>query len=441
MPRLAVPQYLEAHQGLLKNTPPGHRFQLYFKGWDLGDDKRTALKEICSFGYGAKILSAIHSRQDVQAKSALVHVVDADLTAPLATGLGNPHPVENGFSFLSPYGIPYLPGSGVKGVVRRAAEELALFHNESSWTIPFVWALFGFEAGSAYLSGPLNDAPDVVKEEAERWCVAFARWLQREADNDGLLRAWLNRVRSDREDDAGKQGHSSSAMIQSWVGRSGEKPRREVHWQGMLRFWDAFPDENAQLAVDILNPHHKDYYEGNSTPHDAAQPKPVFFLVVKPGACFRFHIEVKGHEGLLEQLGDWKGLVSEAFAHAFDWLGFGAKTAVGYGAMTLKLDGGQVCVDDSQVAAPEVQQAQHAQDRRSTVETLVWNGASLTWSPGNATLTAAFEGKKALLRLSGDRAIVPQELHEALFQRKKSVSAKVTVIKDGNNVKITAIEA
>ena len=29
----------------------------------------------------------------------------------------------------------------------------------------------------------------------------------------------------------------------------------------------------------------------------------------------------------------WKLLINTAFRHAFDWLGFGAKTAVGYGAM------------------------------------------------------------------------------------------------------------
>ncbi len=29
----------------------------------------------------------------------------------------------------------------------------------------------------------------------------------------------------------------------------------------------------------------------------------------------------------------WKTLLEAAFKHAFDWLGFGAKTAVGYGAM------------------------------------------------------------------------------------------------------------
>ena len=35
-----------------------------------------------------------------------------------ATGLGNPHPVENGFLFHPTLAVPYLPGSSVKGLVR-----------------------------------------------------------------------------------------------------------------------------------------------------------------------------------------------------------------------------------------------------------------------------------------------------------------------------------
>lgn len=40
------------------------------------------------------------------------------------TGIGSPHPLENGFAFLKPYGLPYLPASGVKGAVRAACREL-----------------------------------------------------------------------------------------------------------------------------------------------------------------------------------------------------------------------------------------------------------------------------------------------------------------------------
>ncbi|MCG3733757.1 type III-B CRISPR module RAMP protein Cmr6 [Vibrio cincinnatiensis] len=40
-----------------------------------------------------------------------------------ATGLGNPHPVENGFLFHPTLAAPYLPGSSVKGLVRSWLEQ------------------------------------------------------------------------------------------------------------------------------------------------------------------------------------------------------------------------------------------------------------------------------------------------------------------------------
>ena len=86
------------------------------------------------------------------APSSLIHM-EARSIAPFATGLGNEHPLENGFAFLNPYGLPYLPGSGVKGVVRRAAEELA--HKDYSrmsdepceWSLPDVWRCSDSSAG------------------------------------------------------------------------------------------------------------------------------------------------------------------------------------------------------------------------------------------------------------------------------------------------------
>lgn len=38
------------------------------------------------------------------------------------TGMGNPHPVENGFTWHHTLGVPYIPGSSVKGMVRDWAE-------------------------------------------------------------------------------------------------------------------------------------------------------------------------------------------------------------------------------------------------------------------------------------------------------------------------------
>jgi CRISPR-associated protein Cmr6 len=98
--------------------------------------------------------------------------------------------------------------------------------------------------------------------------------------------------------------------------------------QGALMFWDVFP-KCDRLAVDIMTPHYGDYYQGNATPHDSGQPNPILFLTVPPGSSFTFHVQC--NLALLPKAlrDSWQILLEAAFRHTFDWLGFGAKTAVG----------------------------------------------------------------------------------------------------------------
>jgi CRISPR-associated protein Cmr6 len=220
--------------------------------------------------------------------------------APFTTGLGNEHPLENGFAFLNPYGLPYLPGSGVKGVLRQAAKELA--------------------------SGEWGDGQGWSEQPRYRINVGTANepgWLE-------LL------------------------MIDVLFGRetaSGDKD----HVRGALSFWDVIPQiEGDHLMVEIMTPHQSHYYQkdskkgaGSSTPHDSGQPNPISFLTLPPGSQFTFHIvcdvahldrltAIKGSGApdlLAQGKTHWKTLLDAAFQHAFTWLGFGAKTAVGYGAM------------------------------------------------------------------------------------------------------------
>lgn len=77
---------------------------------------------------------------------------------------------------------------------------------------------------------------------------------------------------------------------------------------------------------------------------------------------------------------------------------------------------------------------------QATVERIVWPKANLKWSPGNAVLTASFEGKKAEIKLSGDRSMVPEPLRKKLFEKKVAVSARVTLEKNGNLLQIIGIE-
>ncbi len=188
----------------------------------------------------------------------------AESTAPFTTGLGNEHPLENGFAFLWPYGLPYLPGSGVKGVLRQAARELAegFWGETHGWSEPTITALFGSEDSNS--------------------------------------------------------------------------PQR-----GTLAFWDVIPlIKGSQLMVEIMTPHQKHYYQDGEPPHDSGQPTPISFLTVPPGSKFTFHIQCDRPRLAriapdLAENDRWRTLLTAAFEHAFDWLGFGAKTAVGYGAMRI----------------------------------------------------------------------------------------------------------
>ncbi|MCX7212137.1 MAG: type III-B CRISPR module RAMP protein Cmr6 [Burkholderiales bacterium] len=291
----AVPKYLGSD---FSQASPGLRFGMYLQLW--GEDrqagrllwttsdtvyrttgpqrverafdesnKRSALDRATDLTPQHR--NAMHALADRQSDLALrglctdsMAAFDAKSIAPFTTGLGNEHPLENGFAFLSPHGLPYLPGSGVKGAIRAAAGELASgnWGSTGGWTVDAINSLFGTAA--------------------------------------------------DRSSDGKK---------------------------GALSFWDAFPRlPGDRLHVEIMTPHQSHYLQGRQSPHDSGSPNPISFLTVPPGAHFSFYVGcdlpflARIAPGLAAE-NEWKRLLEAAFEHAFAWLGFGAKTSVGYGAM------------------------------------------------------------------------------------------------------------
>lgn len=357
---MGAPRYCWSEGDL---APPGHRFRLYLDVWNEGFQlqRRGERLRLLKEGAGFRVLAALHELnprdrkllQDLRERQARLATkagawsVEARAVAPFTTGLGNEHPLENGFAFLDPYGLPYLPGSGVKGVVRRAAEELALFEPDpQGWSIPAVWWLFGFDPGSGFFTPPGGE-PEVVREERRRWRQAFQERIAGTADGDAtLLRAFLVRA-------VGREGLDTSRAedgLFSWLAADQENPvaRRELaetHTRGALEFWDVIPEPaEGKLRVDIMNPHFGHYYQKSQAPGEWGNPVPIYFLTLPPETAFTFVVrfrppgqwpeEVKQFFGDTEQgLPRWQRLLAAAFAFAFEWLGFGAKTAVGYGRM------------------------------------------------------------------------------------------------------------
>lgn len=353
----AVPAYVQealregrkAEEWRFRNVadqvPPGHRFLLYFQAFERADgnkweplttSKRDALEDIVKTGRQADaILRALAMRHDRLFDEACWKRT-VKLSAPLVTGTGNPHPVENGFAFLSPYGVPYLAGSGLKGVFRRAAEELALLCDETQgWTLPLVWALFGFDANSAYLGADSSS-------EWRQGYESFVRTVENASDPvlEKLMRIWItpNLQKALEKLLEPENGPLDQPTFLRAL-RQYEQVRRAVHFHGLLTFLDAVPHAGCHMAVDITNPHHKSYYQGTGqeTPHDAEQPVPVFFLVLKPGTTFDLKALPIAQKDALWPLVEhrWHALLDAALGHISEWLGLGAKTSVGYGVFTL----------------------------------------------------------------------------------------------------------
>ncbi len=101
---------------------------------------------------------------------------------------------------------------------------------------------------------------------------------------------------------------------------------------GTICFFDAVPDGAVKLDLDIMNPHHRAYYDkhGEGTPPaDYESPVPVYFLTVAKGTRFRFALAP-----LWVNTGD----AEKDVLKAVEWLqggltdlGVGGKTTSGYG--------------------------------------------------------------------------------------------------------------
>jgi CRISPR-associated protein Cmr6 len=194
-----------------------------------------------------------------------------------ATGMGNDHPTENGFTWHPMLGVPYLPASSVKGLVRGWIE---------------------WQAGQTAIYKDGGDA--------------------------ALRHKLLN-----------------------WFGSENKDPHECVaeHQAGWFIFFDALPVKPVQLAADVMTPHYAKWYEKgggdnplvtDTIPADWHSPVPVTFLTVKQ-ASFQFAIAVRGGLAEAQQQLAQTALpeVMAVLQDALEWAGAGAKTATGYGRMSV----------------------------------------------------------------------------------------------------------
>jgi len=105
-----------------------------------------------------------------------------------------------------------------------------------------------------------------------------------------------------------------------------ESPEGTNGQVGMVILFDAIPLGPVKLEVDVMTPHYADYYGVGAVPGDWLSPIPIPFLVVPAGTAFQFGIAPRTADEK-EHLKTVEGWLKSAL----QWLGAGAKTAVGYG--------------------------------------------------------------------------------------------------------------
>jgi CRISPR-associated protein Cmr6 len=100
--------------------------------------------------------------------------------------------------------------------------------------------------------------------------------------------------------------------------------------RGQLCFLDAYPLDTPDITTDIMNPHYGKYYMQTEPryPVETESPVPVKFLAVESGCEFVFRLFILPPASLADSdIAE----IHAMFTTAFSRIGFGGKTAIGYG--------------------------------------------------------------------------------------------------------------
>jgi CRISPR-associated protein Cmr6 len=205
----------------------------------------------------------------------------------MAIGLGTESVYETGMTLHHIYGIPYIPGQALKGIVR-------------SWIIK---NYFNNTTKYSDIDTKKDDPCEIAAFENKLFCQLF--------------------------------GCPEYAYKK---GKVEVKSALKHDYMGSIVFFDSFPSEidRVKIALDIMNPHYGPYYSKGEPPADYYNPVPVNFLTIQDTE-FQFVIGIKEDKNVM--VTDFDGVSNDTLLNiaekylkeALKEMGVGAKTAVGYG--------------------------------------------------------------------------------------------------------------
>ncbi len=252
--------------------------------------KENKFKELEEFSFSGIDCAAIIKRQKENIAELYPNNESFEFKPDwrLTLGLGGASVYETDITLHHIYGIPYIPASSIKGVVRSYIIQEA-FNNE--------------------------EAVAILSKE---FCDIFG---------------------CSKEHEIHKKGQKKNKKEPSYYGQN--EPDKADR-KGNINFFDAFPinSNDIRVSMDIMNVHYKDYYDSPKNdkgvyveqemkpPADWSNPTIINFLTIKK-TPFQFLISSKNRPMSKLKLNNQN--IVEWTKEALTEHGIGAKTAVGYG--------------------------------------------------------------------------------------------------------------
>ncbi len=128
----------------------------------------------------------------------------------------------------------------------------------------------------------------------------------------------------------------------------------------------------------------------------------------------------------------WQTLLVAAFEHAFEWLGFGAKTAVGYGAMESMQQRERQLAETRRREAEEKERQKAATLERQQQNAVAWEGARVKFNRSNGALSVEKGGQTAFALAPEGEALLktlPADLQQKI-RSNQFVKVKAHVAED-----------
>jgi CRISPR-associated protein Cmr6 len=256
------------------------------KGHSIGKERNFWLQDICrDFMPDSEMIKGVHQRWLATTEGAARFTMIA--RSRLIIGLGGKGALEFGITLHPVTGLPYIPGSALKGLCRN----YTLYHVAEQYIAE--------QSGVSLDHEKVETASDIAQRLDEQLSGVKDHGLK-------LNPEWAD-------------------FYQKLFGTQGEA--------GHCVFYDAvvreIPNNTSLFAVEVMTPHFRKYYEssGATPPYDADDPKPVTYIAVNTGILFQFAVGRRKNAPPDTPFGDARTLLREALRV----MGIGAKTAAGYG--------------------------------------------------------------------------------------------------------------